>query len=112
MQSCAIEVQAGATYLGFIGKTERQTMTSLKILGLATALSIMATHAFAQEAISEPGAFAFYHPNADVLNGGRRPAEGALAAVPYGTPYAATGSVPGPRLHRAPAHPRSHVSRQ
>ena len=26
---------------------------------------------FAQAAISEPGAYAFYHPNADVLNAGR-----------------------------------------
>src|SRR3954462_8103274 len=26
---------------------------------------------FAQAAISEPGAFAFYHPDADVLNAGR-----------------------------------------
>jgi hypothetical protein len=27
--------------------------------------------AFAQAAISEPGAYAFYHPDADVLNAGR-----------------------------------------
>ena len=36
---------------------------------LATAI---ATPVFAQAAIQEPGAFAFYHPNADVLGG--RPA--------------------------------------
>ena len=29
-----------------------------------------AAPAFAQEAIQEPGAFAFYYPNLDVLNGG------------------------------------------
>ena len=33
---------------------------------LATAI---ATPVFAQAAIQEPGAFAFYHPNADVLAG-------------------------------------------
>ena len=34
-------------------------------------LSMMAAApAFAQEAIQEPGAFAFYYPNLDVLNGG------------------------------------------
>ena len=41
---------------------------------------------FAQAAIQEPGAYAFYHPNADVLNSGRRlPAEpsGAMASVPF-----------------------------
>ena len=27
--------------------------------------------AFAQAAVSEPGAYAFYHPDADVLNAGR-----------------------------------------
>jgi len=29
--------------------------------------------AFAQAAIQEPGAYAFYHPGADVLNAGRSP---------------------------------------
>ena len=29
--------------------------------------------AFAQAAIQEPGAYAFYHPDADVLNAGRPP---------------------------------------
>jgi hypothetical protein len=29
--------------------------------------------AFAQAAIQEPGAYAFYHPDADVLNAGRSP---------------------------------------
>ena len=47
-------------------------MTRFKILGAAAVLSMMmATPLFAQAAIQEPGAFAFYHPNADVLNGGR-----------------------------------------
>lgn len=60
-------------------------MTTFRILGAAALLSAaFATQAFAQAAISEPGAFAFYHPNADVLNAGRPapwPAD-AMAAVP------------------------------
>ena len=45
---------------------------------LATAI---ATPAFAQAAIQEPGAFAFYHPNADVLAWRQavRPADSAYA---------------------------------
>jgi hypothetical protein len=39
-----------------------------------------ATQAFAQAAVQEPGAFAFYHPDADVL-GGRRPPAEAMAAL-------------------------------
>lgn len=47
-------------------------MTRFKILSAAVMLSLMcATPVFAQEAIQEPGAFAFYYPNNDVLNGGR-----------------------------------------
>jgi hypothetical protein len=47
-------------------------MTRFKILGAAAILSLtFATPVFAQAAIQEPGMFAFYHPNNDVLNGGR-----------------------------------------
>ncbi len=56
---------------------------------------LMATPLFAQAAIQEPGAFAFYHPNADVLNGGgpTPAASGALASVQFGASdaYAAMG---------------------
>jgi hypothetical protein len=46
-------------------------MTSIKKIAVAGLLSLMAAApAFAQEAIQEPGAFAFYHPDLDVLNGG------------------------------------------
>ena len=46
-------------------------MTSFKTLALAALLSaVAATPVFAQAAIQEPGEFAFYHPNLDVLNGG------------------------------------------
>jgi hypothetical protein len=79
-----------------INRRRNQTMTRFKILGAAAVLSmVMATPLFAQAAIQEPGAFAFYHPNADVLNGGRPTpaASGALASVPLGASdaYAAMG---------------------
>jgi hypothetical protein len=67
----------------------KQKMTRLKTFGVAAILSMMiATPVFAQAAMQEPGAFAFYHPDADVLNAGRpTPAEtsGAIAAVPHGS---------------------------
>jgi hypothetical protein len=63
-------------------------MSGVKILGAATMLSMMiATPAFAQAAVQEPGSAAFYHPNADLLHTGRpSPAEaaGAMASVPFG----------------------------
>jgi hypothetical protein len=47
-------------------------MTRVKVLGAAAMLSLaFATPVFAQAAIQEPGAFAFYYPNNDVLNGAR-----------------------------------------
>ena len=49
---------------------------------------LIATPALAQEAIQEPGAFAFNHPDADVLNGGesvRVEALGAASPVPFGS---------------------------
>ena len=46
-------------------------MNSIKTIAVAGLLSMMAAApALAQEAVQEPGAFAFYHPNLDVLNGG------------------------------------------
>jgi len=63
-------------------------MTRLKIIGAAAILSMMiATPVFAQAAIQEPGGFAFYHPNADVLNSGQptpSTTSGAMASVPFG----------------------------
>jgi hypothetical protein len=59
----------------------RTAMTRFKILGAPAILSPMfATPVFAQAAIQEPGMFAFYYPNNDVLNGGRpTPAAGVDA---------------------------------
>jgi hypothetical protein len=46
-------------------------MVSFKALAAVVLLSATAaTPAFAQAAIQEPGLFAFYYPNLDVLNGG------------------------------------------
>jgi hypothetical protein len=70
-----------------INRRRNQTMTRFKTLGAAAVLSMMiATPLFAQAAIGEPGAFAFYHPDADVLNAGRPTpaASGAVAPVPFG----------------------------
>ena len=71
-------------------------MARFKMLGAAAILSLMfATPLFAQAAIQEPGLFAFYYPNNDVLNGGRpTPAAGLDARTlmqfnssdAYGTP--------------------------
>jgi hypothetical protein len=44
---------------------------SIPTLAAAFLMTAIATPVFAQAAIQEPGAFAFFHPNADVLNGGR-----------------------------------------
>jgi hypothetical protein len=69
-----------------------------KIPTLAAALlmTAIATPVFAQAAVQEPGAYSFYHPDADVLNAGRfyRPLD---ANAYYNT------AAPAPRVqhHRA-----------
>jgi hypothetical protein len=63
-------------------------MTSFKTLGAAALLSMtLVTPVFAQAAIQEPGAYAFYHPNGDVLEAGvSRPhgPTGSFASIPAG----------------------------
>jgi hypothetical protein len=57
-------------------------MTSLKIFGAALVVAaFVAVPASAQQAVQEPGAFAFYHPNADVLNAGGPAPSNAFAAM-------------------------------
>jgi hypothetical protein len=47
-------------------------MRKYRTMVLAAGLLLTAASpVFAQEAIQEPGMFSFYHPNLDVLNGGR-----------------------------------------
>jgi hypothetical protein len=44
---------------------------TIPTLAAALLMTAVATPVFAQAAVQEPGAYAFYHPNADVLNAGR-----------------------------------------
>ncbi len=78
-------------------------MTSLRTIAAAALMSALtATSVLAQAAVSEPGAFAFYHPNADVLNGGAR-LPSATPTSPYQS-YAAAPEIVVPRhvqRHRA-----------
>jgi len=76
------------------------TKSSLKTVAAAVVLSALAaTPVFAQAAIQEPGAFAFYHPYLDVLNGGApTPAaklilEGPAALQAYAARESGVGSV-------------------
>jgi hypothetical protein len=79
----------------------REKMTTFKTIAAALVLSAAAaTSAFAQAAVQEPGAYAFYHPNADVLNAGR-PAADAFAAARVGDTYAVAP-------HRVRHHRRVH----
>jgi hypothetical protein len=75
-------------------------MTRFKILSTAVMLPLMfVTPVFAQAAIQEPGAFAFYYPNNDVLNGGRpTPAAGMDARTPV---LFGSGGAYAPRRHAA-----------
>lgn len=63
-------------------------MTMFKIVSIVVLSLAIVTPVFAQAAIQEPGAFSFYHPDADVLNAGRpAPAAGTtgtMASVPFG----------------------------
>jgi hypothetical protein len=74
-------------------------MTRFKIFSTAAILSLMfATPVFAQAAIQEPGLFAFYYPNNDVLNAGwptpaaRMDAMAGLGPFSGSYAYAATDS--------------------
>ena len=48
----------------------------IPVVAAAILATAIATPVFAQAAIQEPGAFAFYHPNADVLAGRQRGSSG------------------------------------
>jgi hypothetical protein len=84
-------------------------MTLFKTLTVAVLLSATAaTPVFAQAAIQEPGAFAFYHPNADVLNGGAPTPEAALASQPPAVSEAYAAVESGETVSRA-QHRRTYV---
>jgi hypothetical protein len=85
----------------------RNHKTSLKAVVAAVVLSALAaTPVFAQAAIQEPGAFAFYHPDLDVLKGGaptpagRLNLEGSAALQAYAARESGIGSVTAQR-HRS-----------
>lgn len=64
-------LQKARSYAAAIDLQPHLSATTFKALAAAIVLSaLIATPVFAQEAIQEPGAFAFYHPYLDVLNGG------------------------------------------
>jgi hypothetical protein len=62
-------------------------MTRFKLVSAALMLSVaMATPVFAQEAIQEPGNYAFFHPDGDLLHAGSASsassASDAMAMIP------------------------------
>jgi hypothetical protein len=59
-------------YIRLEAADRRRLMTSYKLVGAVLISSApFATRAFAQAAIDEPGNYAFFYPNADVLNASR-----------------------------------------
>jgi hypothetical protein len=77
-------------------------MSISRIFGAALVVAALTTPAFAQQAISEPGAFAFYHPNADVLNAGA-PTPAAIGAI------APRDSMASMQMSVRPHHVRGHA---
>lgn len=77
-------------------------MTSVKIFAAALVLTACAAApASAWQAIDEPGAYAFYHPNADVLNVGPSPSTSASNAM---APTLRSDAVAGTQLSVRPRH--------
>jgi len=63
--------------------TDKTIVTSFNTFAAAALVSpVTLTPVFAQAAIQESGAFAFYYPNADVLYGGAPTPEPRLASAP------------------------------
>ena len=57
-------------------------MSSFKFLSAALVVAALAAAPVsAQEAVQEPGAAAFYHPNADILHAGMSAPSNAFAAM-------------------------------
>jgi hypothetical protein len=79
----------------------QRTSAMMKFVLLATiaSLSIVnASVAHAQAAISEPGAYAFYHPNGDVLRAG--PSQFGPRAEPYSATNPANAMASAPSFVR------------
>jgi hypothetical protein len=73
-------------------------------LAAALLMTAIATPVFAQAAIQEPGAYSFYHPNADVLAG-----RGAYRSFDQSNAYY-NEAVPAPRLRQRSVAPRHYRS--
>jgi hypothetical protein len=70
----------------FVVPSFKSTINSLKTVAAAVVLSALAaTPVLAQAAIQEPGAFAFYYPYLDVLNGGAPTPAAKLTLEPPAT---------------------------
>ena len=88
------------------------TMTSLKTIAAAALLSTLAVSpVFAQAAISEPGAFSFYHPDRDVLNSGAPSWGPRLPVEPYSASQAYAATEDSVVVHHARHHRAAHTNR-
>ena len=81
---------------------------SIPTLAAAFLMTAIATPVFAQAAIQEPGAYAFYHPNADVLAG-----RGAYRSFDQSNAYYNSNAyydevAPAPRLRQRSVAPRHY----
>ena len=77
-------------------------MINFRVIGVAAVLSAaFAGPVFAQAAIDEPGMYAFYHPNADVLHAGSSSPSGEVASVGTGKAYAMASTRHHTRKHIA-----------
>jgi hypothetical protein len=93
----------------FITKKRISPMTkSIPTLAAAFLMTAIATPVFAQAAIQEPGAFAFSHPNADVLGG--RPAYRSFdqSNAHYNSNAYYNEVAPEPRLRQRSVAPRHY----
>ena len=81
-------------------------MTRFKLVGAALVLAaFVAVPVSAQQAVQEPGAYAFYHPNGDVLNaGGPRPAPASGFTQPADSMAQMQMTVRPHRTHHATRH--------
>lgn len=81
---------------------------SIPTLAAAFLMTAIATPVFAQAAIQEPGAYAFYHPNADVLAGRGTYRSFDQSNAFYNSNAYSNEAVPAPRLRQRPVAPRHY----
>ena len=81
---------------------------SIPAIAAAFLMTAIATPVFAQAAIQEPGAYSFYHPNADVLAG--RPAY-RLRAIERLLQRGCAGTAAAPEVGRAETSTHGAVAR-